>query len=442
MSRLKSFFISRTTIITLIVLALSAVTTGGIIPQAFITNQVDLDKWRLAHPLLSGIADLLGLHHIYTTPCFALILCGVLASLAISCLEQFRITRKRLRETAGSAQYADAFQSPLQLDEAAHCLRRYGFRPTGSEAHGLPLVKYSWGYWGNFLLHIGLLITISGSLLIALTQQRGLQVLTEGEAFQPGQPWRLSDKGLLASDLQLPGAVRLDKVNYSFWPNFGLRELASDITIITPEGTELSKTTRINSILFYRGLHIYQGSRYGHSFHIGFTDPDGRSQHTFLEIPHPIEPGLASYEDYPGLLGPEYQLRVKYMVNNGMKSFEPVNPVIVLRVDKAGQEIGRVSLGRGEEGSAGPFEFMYIDHANWSQLIFVKLPGIELVFFGFFIICLGGVLHYFVIPRVIMLRYAPEGGTEVNWRATRFAGFYRDELVTLKKALGCGENHG
>lgn len=144
-----------------------------------------------------------------------------------------------------------------------------------------------------------------------------------------------------------------------------------------------------------------------------------------------------SYNDFPNLLGDGRLVRAKYLVDPEKTSFDHVHPLLTLRLDDPDKEVGRLPLQAGAEGTIGPYTFRLLAVAPWSRLILVRLTGIPVVFFGFFIICLGGTLYYFAPPHEVSLREAADGATLVCWRATRFAAFYADEPALLKRALEC-----
>jgi hypothetical protein len=170
--------------------------------------------------------------------------------------------------------------------------------------------------------------------------------------------------------------------------------------------------------------------------------PSGFKQIFQLQIQHPEAPDKPSYNEFQNLLGDGNLVRVKYWVDAERKSFDNINPLLTLRLDRQGKEVGRISMQAGGEGVIGPYSFHLRAVTLWSRLIVVKLFGMPGIFFGFIIVCLGGILFYFTPPREVYLYEGAIGGTIVYWRATKFAGFYQDELTALKKKLGCEENHG
>lgn len=397
--------------------------------------------WQAAHPLLGHLCELFGLHRIYTHPVFSLVLAGVTIALVIStqkqCLTAWQRTFHPDRGVNG-----ESFVVPGTTEESCLALSAKGYyRQVTAEGITL-LVRHPWGYWGNTLLHLGMVVIIAASLFIALTQQRGVIHLAEGAIHLPSDPLLMEEHGLFGKQLLLPEPLRLERVTYSFWPNYGVRQVASTLTFLSADGNTDTKTVEINQILTHQGIRFYQGIEFGHAFFVEVTDPAGLKQLFQLQIQHPEAPDKPSYNDYQGLLGEGYLLRAKYLVNADKKTFEKADPLLTLRLDRQGREVGQLPMQTGGEGAIGQHKFRLLTVTPWSRLIVVKLTGMPGIFFGFFIVCLGAMLNYFTPPREVSVQKTTNGGTIVCWTATKFAGFYQDELAALKKTLGCEENSG
>ena len=199
-----------------------------------------------------------------------------------------------------------------------------------SAGDGVRYLRHPWGLWGNCLLHVGMLVVIASSLWIAVTQQRGLLQLVEGETFLPAQPWASTEKGLLAKDLVLDESVRLDRLSYVFWPTYGVKTVASTITFLQNDMLPATRTVEINSILGFHGLSIYQGIDFGHAFYVEVTDASGRKEVFQLLINHQVTPDKPSYNDFADVLGDGKLLRAKYFVDEEKRSLTRENPLITI----------------------------------------------------------------------------------------------------------------
>jgi cytochrome c biogenesis protein len=435
MNGLKRFFLARSTILSGIILAVGAMLVGSVIPQAILLTPGGLEKWHADYPWLAPQAERLGLTHLYVHPAFALIIAFAFISLLLSCIEQVKAAWQRTFAAmplpgGGTSEFTTAAAEP----EIARLLRSAGYLRIGG---GSPqrYLCHPWGLWGNCLLHAGMVLVIAASLWIALTQQRGMLQLAEGDVYRPDQPWTSSETGLLAPPLTLDESVRLEKLSYDYWPAYGVKTLTSSITFLRGATPVAERLVEINSILSYRSLRVYQSNDFGHAFYLEIIGPAGKKQLVQFLINHQERPELAAYNVFPDVLGGGDTLRTKYYVDDQKLSLTRESPLLVLRLDRAGREQGQLPLKLGSAGSLGPYQFRLLKITRWGSLIFVRLAGMEGVFFGFAIIILGGILNYFTPPREVALRKDPAGGTLVSWRALKFPGFYQDEYLFLKKSL-------
>lgn len=435
MNRIKRFFLSRVTTICLIASALAAVVLSTFIPQSFLALSDTMHVWQASHPRLGKVTEFLGLHDIYTNPVFLLILGGVAVSLGFSTWNQCTAAWRRTFHPDPEMSSGEAFTVPLSRQRCSAVLAKRGYIPRKCLSSTTTLVRNPWGYWGNSLLHAGMLLCIGASLFIALTQQQAVIQLAEGVVQYPGDPLLIERHGMVGTPLVLPEPMRLDRVSYRFRPDHSMVDLASTLSFFSENGTVTAQTVAINRLVVHQGLRLYQGMNVGHAFQLEVTSPGGAEQIFQLQLEHPTAPDQPSYNDFPNLLGDGRLLRAKYVVNREGRSFDHVEPLLTLRLDDTKGEIGRLPLMAGEQGTIGPYTFRFDAFAPWSRLILVNLTGIPCVFAGFFIICLGAALYYFVPPLEAVLREQAEGATLVCWRATRFAAFYADEPAALKQSL-------
>lgn len=428
---LKERFLSRTTTLSLIVVIVAAVLAATLIPQQFLATEAQLEGWRAAHRFLLPLVDELGLHHVYTTPWFAGFILLASFSLLLTASAQFRTAwRKTFAPPAGRDQ--DAVRVTGPVEKLSEALRKRGYlRMAGGER--LRYVKHPWGYWGNALLHVGMLVTIAASLYIALTDQRGMLFITEGEVHAPGAPWQSEAHGMLAGPLVLPEGVRLDRLDLQFNPDTTVDRVASELSFLSVTGAVAKKLVAINSILFHQGLRIYQNSTYGDAFTVEFTDAAGNLHREKLRIPHPPRIDKAGYEDFELPWSP-YGLSTKYYADAANVSMNSPDRLLVLRLMKKEREIARVTLKPGESGVLGDVRARLVGVEKWSSLIFVNVTGMPVIFFGFFIMVLGGAMSYCTPPRECLIARSGEGWL-LSWKAARFKEFYQDEYQSIITAI-------
>lgn len=457
MTKLKQILLSKGVVLSLIFLILVAVFIGYIVPQKIITSEIDLNKWRDANPELAFWTDKFGLHHVYTTPWFALIMMAFFISLIISTVEQIKYSRKA---TFGEVVQSDGtiLETDVTYKQLANVLRKNGYIQLFRNNERSRFIKQPWGHWGNVLLHLGLMVLIASSLILTLTENRGLIHLVEGEKFLPGNPWFRKEQGLLANRFILPISVGLDKVEVDYWETDDIKHIATIVSFIDKHGNSRKYSLGINNTLHVDGVKAYQGKRYGNSFFVEITDPEGKKYRTRFQIDHPHKREQAGYGDFV-VEGIPYLIKTKYYADADKKSINSDNPLLVIRLvteemhlkdiseRKLGSKSklimdieqkesieGEVSLRLGESGTLGPYTATLVHVSKWSEIIFVESHGVIGIFSAFVIIVMGVSFTYFIPPREFYARKT-ETGYSLRWKASRFEIFYENEFEEISKAL-------
>ncbi len=430
----KRLLLSRGTVLTLIALTAGLMVAASLVPQSFSTPADQMSAWTAAHPVVARVTAVLGLDRVYSHPVFLALILLALAALSLSAWEQLRAASRRTWPRAASIA-GRSVEIPADLDTVATALRARGYLIVRRGPAERLLVRHPWGHWGNVLLHCGLAIVVGASAVIGATQQRAALHILEGETFHPGGPWFAEEKGLLARRLVLPFAVRLDHLEYRFWPTYGLESVTSTLTLLREDAPPSSVKVGINDLQRVDGIRIYQNVEIGHAFKLEVEGRGKRDVVTLL-VQHPPTPDVPGSNDFRGLLRGGELLRAKYFVNPDARSFETFNPLLVLRVEGSNEGPAEVRLRPGAEAVAGAYRFRLARVTPWARLSFVNVAGIAGVFAGFLVIALGGILHYFTPPREAALFQTTTGATRLVWRAARFADFYTDEYEALCEAAG------
>jgi cytochrome c biogenesis protein len=288
------------------------------------------------------------------------------------------------------------------------------------------------------LLHVGMALVITASLYVALTGRQGVLILVEGEERNDRQSWNASEHGILTSPLKLPGNVRLDKVKVRFDGKNQPSEVSSDISIIDGSGRVESLTASINGISRYHGLRIYHAAQYGDAFTVTFTDRGGVAHAEKIAIQQPVSLTKAGYSDEFGVIWSPYLLSAKYFADADKKSMLSTNPELTLRFMEGNKEIARTTLTEGGPGTLGDYRVRLTGVEKWAKLIIVDISGMPVIFAGFAIIMLGGLLHYMTPPRELIGIRQPDGLYRVYWSATSFGDFFIDERDEVANALQKG----
>lgn len=392
-----------------------------------------MEKWQQIYPAWVPWVDLLGLDHVYTTPWFAVLLIVFLLSLIISTFEQIKISIRKTFEH-GVASGGKNFKVNTTEEKLKTAIKRLGYFQVAKHQEILRFIKYPWGYWGSVLLHLGIVFTIASSLIIVLTEKRGLLQLVEGELYVPGTAWVTEERGLLTGRFILPEAVSLDNIIPEFWETDDLKNLTTTLSFSDPQGRFKRYTLAINQTINYRGVRMYQSQSFGDAFFVKLTDTEGRSTGIILQIQNPDKRDRASYANLKSNEIP-YLIKAKYFADADKKSMLSPNPLLVMRLVDKGRIIGEVSLKNGESGQLGPYTATVAGISRWAGIIFVDITGMPGIFLGFFIIIIGGGLTYFMPPREFYLRKEGDGFS-ITWKATRFESFYEEEYEKVSSAFG------
>jgi hypothetical protein len=433
-NKIRQIITARRISLGLILLLAALMYLSTLIPQEIDATPGKIEAWRLGHQWLLWLIDGVNLHRIYAQPWFAALILFSTLALGISSLDQLSTARKKLYTTGiGTAEEVAASISEQLLQSVAKS-QRYCCLQTGSKDL-LKFVRNPWGYFGVLLLHLGMTLVIAASLYVSLTGRQSTLILLEGEQPDLPQSWDASEHGLLAAPLKLPGTIRLDKVNVSFDKNNQPAEVTSNISFLDDSGRVDTLSASINRISKYRGLRIYHASQYGSAFTVSFTDKTGTTHAEKILAQQPVNLTTAGYSDDFGVTWSPYLFSAKYFADADKKTMLSRNPQLIVRFLDGKKELARTTLTSGNTGMLGEYRLRLLGVGKWSKLIIVDIRGMSVIFTGFAIIMLGGLVHYLTPPREIIGIRLHDGRYRVYWRATVFSDFFVDERDSLTTAL-------
>ncbi len=412
---------------------LGAVLAGYSFPQRFISSQEEFSQWLQTHPFLGPWGERLGLDHIYTTPWFALLLLVFLLTLLLSTAEQVKRARA-MTFGPGAGRDEKGREIPASDETIRGTMGKAGYLLIHEDPEGFRFVKHPWGYWGNVLLHLGIVFVIGASLALVVTETRGLLQILTGETHLPSDPWLAEETGMLGKPFVLPEAVRLDRVEADYWETDDVKHLETIISFIGPEGKEQQYPLGVNRTVNDKGLRIYQGRRYGDGFYVTLTDGGGREINTIFQMEHPFRRNEASYGNFDPQ-GVPYRIKAKYFANAERQTIRTLHPLLVMRLVEGNRVIAEVSLKVGESGAFGPYTAKLVHVSPWSEILFVRSKGMSGIFVGFVILIMGSSLTYFMPPRECVFKRG-DAGYFLSWKAPRFEKFYEEEFYKISEALG------
>jgi len=396
-----------------------------------------LVKWRDGHQAWLGLIDFLRLHRLFTAPWYLVLLFLFMVSLGFSTLDQFGISfGKTFASVSGprATNESNSFTVALSKQDLTKRLRRQGYIKVGNNSDAVRYVKHPWGYWGIFLLHLGLLIVVASSLLVTATRKQGVIRLAEGEIHRPAQPWLYEEHGLFVAPLKLPESVRLLRLTPEYGKDDNLKKLQSAVNFVSAQGLVNQQVIATDSILNYQGLRIYQKADFGNDFHLIFSARGERKGRAVIDLVAPLAKDKASYGDFD-FVGLPYHLMAKYYADAEKKSLLSDNPLLTIRLLDKDRIVGELSLTSGARGKLGPYQVQLAKVKRWTYFIFIDTCGMNGVFLGFFIIILGGMLGYFTIPRELYGMRKNDGSLRMFWRVTKFNSLYQHEFEMIKSML-------
>jgi len=433
-NKLTQFINARRTSLGLIILLAALMYISTLIPQEIDSTPATIEVWRRAHEWLLWLVDSVNLHRIYSQPWFSVTILFAALSLGVSSFDQLTSARRKLSSTsiASGEELAESVTKQLFVDVA----QSHGYRLIRTFSNEqLKFVRNPWGYFGVMMLHLGMTLTIAVSLYVSLTGRQGAVILVEGELRDNRKSWDGSEHGMLSSPLKLPGSIRLDKVRVVFDGKNQPTDVISDISISDQTGKTESLTTSVNRISRYKGLRIYHASQYGDAFSVIFTDKSGTEYTEKISAQQPVSLEKAGYSSPFRVAWSPYQFGVKYFADADRKSMSSGNPQLVVRMLNGEKEVARTALTTGYPGMLSEYRIRLVKVEKWTKLIIVDIKGMSAIFAGFFIVMLGGLIHFMTPPRELIGVRQSDGTYRVYWRAIAFKDFYGDERDGIAQVL-------
>lgn len=422
LKRLKTVLTARSTGLALILFLTASLTAAVIVPQggrrfdAGATGSAPLPP----HPLL----QLIGLDHVFSTWWFTALAVIFAFSLLLSTFAQFRSARERMRQPPGETGES-GMPTPLSREQVGLILARSGYRPLAVAAGAARYVKLWPGYWGSFLFHLGMTITVACSLVYVLTENRvGIHAVSgSGVPVDPAAD--TFRRGLLARPLPLPEQVMLTRLEPAYAENDHLEDLTSRYIFYDRQrGTEEIRLG-VNDQRRYHGLLVYQLTRFGNAFSLEFRNGPGGDFRQTVRLPMPQRRDKAGYGTFP-LEHSSLLLKTKYYTSADRSGMNPENPQLVLRLYDGERLLAETTLLRGQTGRLGTYDVTLEGVEWWVDILFEGSMGTLGIFSGFCLLLCGGAVIYFAIPREVVVRDAGAGCT-LQWSVPRFVDSYREE---------------
>lgn len=267
--------------------------------------------------------------------------------------------------------------------------------------------KKTTGYFGADVVHLAILLFLSGGLISGLFSFRTDLALHEGEA---------------VSVPKSNFAARLDAFITEFYPNGQVKDWKSTITIIEEGQEALTKTIEVNHPLNYKNFMFYQ-SAYGWDWdkaelEIILRSENGPDQGKIIKV----KTGEKIIID-ESLTIHVLRFLPDFVLDENKRPFsrsnEPNNPAAFVEVARKGEktfsgwlfarfpDFGRM---HPDKGSPLSLELKNYSASQYSVIHISRDPGTGFIWAGCFLIMLGLVLTFYWTPREIRFLLKSETG--------------------------------
>ncbi|HUH66975.1 MAG TPA: cytochrome c biogenesis protein ResB [Syntrophales bacterium] len=399
------------TVVIFLVLAAASV-VGTLLPQ----GQDLVHLQRHYGPRAFWFITTFGLHDLYHTGWFRLLLLILCANLIICTVERLPKTLKifrhheedvdpeKLLRCSLNCRFTSAF--PRGVTEARlNSIISQGFgdlqRLDTVDHLALVAEKGRWSPFMVYVVHASVLLVLLGALVGSIFGFKGVMNILEGEATNEVM-LEDSDKGL-----SLPFQVRCDRFEVSYYDNGMPREFRSDLTLTQGGQEVLKRELRVNDPLTYEGVTFYQAS-YGtilKDADVELTDRESGAVRR-LKIP------FREWTDIPGT-------KDKVQILRFSPDFQGLGPAIGVLILREGHEpIGSwILMDKEFHGNVvATYRVKVIGSqvAQYTGLQVRRDPGVWLVWLGFAAIIVGIGLIYYVSHRRLWVWAEEDTGSETT----------------------------
>lgn len=408
--------------IVLIILITVASTVGTLIPQGR-----SVAEYSARYGSLAGLAMALRLTRLYRSAWYLALLLLLAANTIVCTISRlgpkwrraFRPALEADAKSVTSLRASARFRLPLSLAAARDRVvarlgaRRYRLAESvKGEKISLLARKRRLGWFGSDVVHVGLLVIIAGGFTSGLAGRRSELALAEGQT---------------ADVPRASFQVRLDKFETEYYPQGGVKDWKSTVSVIEGGAPVLTRIIEVNEPLTFKGVSFYQQS-YGW---------DWTRSRIVVELRKPGDPavlktvtlnvGLRAAVDSPDVTGiivrrfvPDFVIGEGSQIQS--RSEEPNNPAALVEAWRGEERVfsGWIfakfpdfGQGHGNDPMSGAraaaaageprVAVVLKDYsaAPYSVLEAAKDPGANLIWLGCLLVSAGFFLAFYWPPREI-----------------------------------------
>lgn len=271
---------------------------ASVVPQGSSSSPA-VSEWASAHPVAESAVKILGLHHAFTAPLFALCVFSLAALTALCAWRRTRVasTRARMLRSAAALRKQPSGEDPhLEIDcdpalgpetilrIAGDTLRHLGIR-TRQRDETITAVSPAWSVWGSPVFHWALVALIVMMPIGALLRSSGQIGLAVGQS-KPDEP---ASYGLLSAGPWhdwhgVKRTIRVDAFDVNYTYEGVNRGPTPTVSVLETNGAVI-KSQRVypNKTLKTGALTIYPAD-YGLSAEVSVTDASGAEVRRSTEL--------------------------------------------------------------------------------------------------------------------------------------------------------------
>ncbi len=256
------------------------------------------------------------------------------------------------------------------------------------------------GYLGASIVHLSLLIILSGGIISLITGLRGHITLFEGESVK---------EAVVAGGLLFPLGfeIELDSFKVEFYEDFHDRPKSynSMVTVTFPDGSVLNKDIRVNDPLMLNNMTIFQSS-YGVSdeqMNTSASDDTARVAVLLKGMPETVPPIVT----FDMRMGEEYTI-------------PGFGDSITVRLDELHSNFRRSTQSSVERNPAVKIAVMVNGTERWSVYSFKNFPGLNMPMYDDIL---------FAFTMLDIRTGISETGRDKNERYYTVLGFMRDRGI-------------
>lgn len=244
------------------VFMLAIIALASVAGTVFLQNQPVEDYQNTFGQFWAEVFMLMGLHQVYTTPWYLLILGGMLVSVVV-CLctngpRFIKLLRAPRRVPAASVLRQWPVQKVMTTAETEKFQRKLiklGFTCKLNTDAGKYYTRAPWSRAGYFLSHIGVVVLAIGGLLTGFMGFRGTLHLPSGAGLNA--VWvQTTDSGYAR---EIPFHIRNDGFVLESYPDGTAKSFTTRLTLIDSNG-ETTKDLAVNAPVRFHNHSIYQSS--------------------------------------------------------------------------------------------------------------------------------------------------------------------------------------